>query len=247
MGGSSFLRPPGGRVWLLGLFLLLGLSEGVAAAGRVSAIEGRCFAYLEGSPMRSLREGDEVVQGTRLVTGRDASLTLTFSDESELTLGARTSMTLDRYHFPAPGAGAGDDDDDDEDDAAEEPGFGASLLQGVVRVVTGLIAKRRPASVSFGARVATIGIRGTHFTAEVSGDSATIILLAQAVAGAANAIQVSNQYGSVDIDEPGFGTEIPDANSPPSPPRLMQTSRDMQRILRSVNTTRRVRIPRSPR
>ncbi len=240
MGGSSFLRPPG-RVWLLGLFLLLGLSEGAAAAGRVSAIEGRCFAYLEGSPMRSLREGDEVVQGTRLVTGRDASLTLTFSDESELTLGARTSMTLDRYHFPAPGAGDADDDADDE------PGFGASLLQGVVRVVTGLIAKRRPASVSFGARVATIGIRGTHFTAEVSGDSATIILLAQAVAGAANAIQVSNQYGSVAIDEPGFGTEIPDANSPPSPPRLMQTSRDMQRILRSVNTTRRVRIPRSPR
>ena len=242
MGGSSFLGPSGGRVWLLGLLLLLGLSEGVAAAGRVSAIEGRCFAYLEGSPMRSLREGDEVVQGTRLVTGRDASLTLTFSDESELSLGARTSMTLDRYRFPAPGAG-----DDDDDGAAEEPGFGASLLQGVVRVVTGLIAKRRPASVSFGARVATIGIRGTHFTAEVSGDSATIILLAQAVAGAANAIQVSNQYGSVDIDEPGFGTEIPDANSPPSPPRLMQTSRDMQRILRSVNTTRRVRIPRSPR
>jgi len=242
MGSSSFLRPPAGRVWLLGLVLLLGLPEVVAAAGQVTAIEGRCFAYLEGSPMRSLREGDEVVQGTRLVTGRDAALTLTFSDESELVLGARTSMTLDRYHFPTPGV-----DDADDDAQAEEPGFGASLLQGVVRVVTGLIAKRRPASVSFGARVATIGIRGTHFTAEVNGDSATIILLAQAVAGAANAIQVSNQYGSVDIDEPGFGTEVPDATSPPSPPRLMQTSRDMQRILRSVNTTRRVRIPRSPR
>ncbi|MEQ8659640.1 MAG: hypothetical protein RLW62_02360, partial [Gammaproteobacteria bacterium] len=60
-------------------------------------------------------------------------------------------------------------------------------------------------------------------------------------------IEVSNQYGSVVIDEPEFGTEVPDATSPPSPPRRMQVSRDMQRTLRSINTTRRVRIPRSPR
>jgi hypothetical protein len=121
-----------------------------------------------------------------------------------------------------------------------------SILSGTVRAFTGLLAKRRPLSVRFKTKVATIGIRGTHFAAEVEGDSATIILLAQQDPSASNAIEVSNTYGKVEIDKAGWGTEIPDASSPPSPPRKMQSTQSMNRIIRSVQTTRRVVVPRSP-
>ncbi|MGR9093019.1 MAG: hypothetical protein ACU85U_20800, partial [Gammaproteobacteria bacterium] len=105
--------------------------------------------------------------------------------------------------------------------------------------------KRRPGRVRFKTKVATIGIRGTHFAAEVEGDSATIILLAQEDAGASNAIEVSNEFGKVDIDKAGWGTEIPDAMSPPSPPRKMRSTQSMNRIIRSIQTNRRVVVPRT--
>jgi hypothetical protein len=37
-----------------------------------------------------------------------------------------------------------------------------------------------------------------------------------------NAIVVENKFGSVVIDKPGYGTEIPDEKSPPSPVKRMQ-------------------------
>jgi hypothetical protein len=125
-----------------------------------------------------------------------------------------------------------------------EEGFSMSIVKGAVRALTGLLAKRRPFSVKFKTKVATIGIRGTHFAAEVEGDSATVILLAQQDTSASNAIEVSNAYGKVEIDKPGWGTEIPDATSPPSPPRKMRSTHSMNRILRSVQTQRRVIVPR---
>jgi hypothetical protein len=56
-------------------------------------------------------------------------------------------------------------------------------------------------------------------------------------------IEVSNAFGSVVIDEPGFGTEVPDANSPPSPPRRMQL-RAVQNLMRSLQSISRIRTPR---
>lgn len=233
-------RLPGVVVVLLTVVVLgappVAADEHVAT---VREIDGRAFAYLPGSPTRTLATGDWIEEGTKLVTGKNASMTLVFTDETELALGGGSIVNIDQYRYRA--SRSGDDDDDDA-----EPVFTTSIFAGVVRTVTGLIAKARPRTVRFRTTVATIGIRGTHFTAEVQGSSATIILLAQAAADQSNAIEVSNQYGTVEIDKAGWGTEIPNATSPPSPPRKMATSTNMNRILRSVNTTRRVRIPRSP-
>jgi hypothetical protein len=54
---------------------------------------------------------------------------------------------------------------------------------------------------------------------------------------------VSNQYGSVVIDKPRYETVIPDAHSPPSPPRVVRTQR-IDNLLRSIQTIRRVTVPR---
>lgn len=187
--------------------------------------------------MHALAEGDEVSRKAKIVTGKDAALTLVFTDETELALGASTAIRLDQYEFHPR-------QPDADDDGLFS--FSTSILAGVVRTVTGAIAKVRPRNVSFSIAVATIGVRGTHFTAEVQESSATVILLAQDNGNASNAIEVSNQFGKVEIDEAGYGTEIPDAKSPPSPPRKMTMSNSMNRILRSSQTTRRVLIPRSP-
>ncbi|MEM7468283.1 MAG: FecR domain-containing protein [Pseudomonadota bacterium] len=218
------------------LFIFLCLSTaGWAAnpAGHVTKLDGKAYAKpLEGD-IRQLSVNDKVFAEERLITSRDSSLEFTFTDKTRLTLGASTIINLDSYQYKS--------------EAEEESeGSTTSILQGVVRAFTGLIAKRKPTRVRFRTSVATIGIRGTHFVAEVEGDSATIILLAQEDPDASNAIEVSNSFGRVEIDKAGYGTNVPNAQSPPSRPRRMQTPNSMTQVLRSLRTNQRVRIPRSP-
>ena len=91
--------------------------------------------------------------------------------------------------------------------------------------------------------VATIGIRGTNVIGEVDATSATIILLEPEDTSRKTAIEVSNSYGTVKIDKPGYGTEIPDEFSPPSPPRRMplQTINNLMRFMQSIQ---RINLPR---
>lgn len=231
-----------GQTVIAALSVCLLLSAAAIAdnfAANVSKLDGKAFVASIGGVTRTLQINDRLYERDRVITSRDTSLDITFTDGTVLTLGASTIIRVDSYKYRKKNEPA-------KADAAEE-GFSTFILKGVVRAITGLLAKRRPFSVKFRMKVATIGIRGTHFTAEVDGDSATIILLAQKDTKASNAIEVSNAYGKVEINKPGWGTEIPDAKSPPSPPRQMRSMNSMSRILRSIQTTGRVRIPRSPR
>lgn len=209
-----------------------------SAVANVTEIDGKAFAAITGGSMRTLRKNDKLFQGERVITGRDSELEFKFTDGTTITLGASTIVNVDAYAYRKTTATAATAD-------AEPESFSMSILRGTVRAFTGLLAKRRPGRVRFKTKVATIGIRGTHFAAEVEGDSATIILLAQEDAGASNAIEVSNEFGKVDIDKAGWGTEIPDAMSPPSPPRKMRSTQSMNRIIRSIQTNRRVVVPRT--
>jgi len=111
--------------------------------------------------------------------------------------------------------------------------------------VSGLIAKRKRENVHITIAVATIGIRGTHFEGEVTerqekdgktvDASAKVALLEPEEPGEGNAINVENKFGSVTIDKPGFGTEIPDEKSPPSPVQRMQL-RTIDNVLRALRT-----------
>lgn len=203
-------------------------------AANVTKLDGKAFAAAAGGATRTLQVNDKLHTSDKIITGKDAEVDITFTDGTRITLGASTIVNVDSYKYRA------------EQEAAdpEEESFAMSIFRGTVRAFTGLLAKRRPASVRFATTVATIGVRGTHFVAEVQDDSATIILLAQEDPNASNAIEVSNTYGKVDIDKAGWGTEIPDATSPPSPPRQMQSTQSMNRIIRGVQTNRRVIVPR---
>ena len=102
--------------------------------------------------------------------------------------------------------------------------FSAEVLRGAFRFVTGLIAKRRTGG-------------------EVDGESATIVLLESEEPGTPSAIEVGNEHGSVVIDQPGYGTRVPDAHSPPSPPERMSL-RTIENLVRNINNIQRIAVPR---
>jgi len=218
----------------LGLLLAAAVAQAqTPSIGRASRITGDqvSTAQAQGGPVRKLKEGDPVFAGERIRTGAGTVLQIDFTDKSRFTLGPNAEFEVERY-FRAAGGGSG------------EEAFHSRILKGAFRFVSGLIARTRHENVRITIAVATIGIRGTHFEGEVTARqekdgrtvdaSAKVALLEPEGPDTGNAIVVENKFGSVVIDKPGYGTEIPDEKSPPSPVKRMQlrTIENLQRSLR---------------
>jgi len=222
----------GMRLIILGLALLPVMVEAAApAAGRVLRMTGDQVGHAQapGAPARKLAAGDPVYMGERIRTGAETVLQIEFTDNGRFTLGPNAEFEVSRYSYGAGGENA----------------FFSRVLKGAFRFVTGLIASKERKNIQVGVVVATIGIRGTHFEGEVTerqekdgrtvDASAKVVLLEPEGSDGGSALVVENRFGSVVIDQPGFGTEIPDEKSPPSPVRRMQlrTLDNLMRVIRS--------------
>ena len=218
----------------LGLLLAAAVAEAAdPSMGRASRITGDqvSSAQAPGGPVRKLAEGDSLFAGERIRTGAGTVLQIEFTDKSRMTLGPNAEFEVERY-FQAAGGVSG------------EEAFTSRVLKGAFRYVSGLIARKKRQNVRISITVATIGIRGTHFEGEVTErqqkdgktvDASAKVALLEPEGSDANAIVVENKFGSVTIDKPGFGTEIPDEKSPPSPVKRMQL-RTIDNLLRSLRT-----------
>lgn len=171
-------------------------------AAAVERLAGEASA-VEAGASRTLKTGDSLFAASLVRTGARSQLQLKFADGAVLAVGPNAELAIGAFSYP------------------EQARLQLNLGKGAFRFLSGLIGKLRHEDVQIDTPVATIGIRGTHFGAEVAASSAVVLLLDQP-AGGPNGVVVSNQYGSVTIDQPGFGTRIPDAHSAPSPVRRLR-------------------------
>lgn len=212
------------------LFLSLGASplvHAVSTAATVSEVSGRAEATNKVGISRNLYRNSAVFPGDRITTGDDSSVSLLFTDRSRFELKSNADFAVENYAY----------------DAQKNSGsFTSRLLRGSFRFITGLVAKLKPDTMKVGLPVATIGIRGTHVVGEAHATSALVILLEPVEGPHPTAIMVSNDYGETLVDQPGYGTEIPDEHSPPSPARRM-SMRTIENLMRSFRSISRVRPP----
>ena len=121
-------------------------------AGVVKTSKGN--ASLERAGKRiAATPGVQLHQGDRIVTGNNGYLGVTLRDDTLLTLGPGSSLSLDGYAF---------------DPKTHEGSFLASLGKGMLSVVTGLIARKQPDQFAVKTRVSTMGVRGTEFIIEAN-------------------------------------------------------------------------------
>ncbi len=85
-------------------------------------------------------------------TGADGSVGITMSDNSLLSAGPNSVLSLDRYAFDA---------------TTEQGQFDASLQKGSLSIVSGRIAKQSPAAMTVRTPTAILGVRGTEFAVRV--------------------------------------------------------------------------------
>ena len=214
------------------LFLSLPAARAQDPAGKVTYLEGEAWVQ-QGLARNPLDTGSVVYTGDQIRTGDGSNVYMTFLDETFFALGPEGKLNIDSY--------------DEREEA--ETSFATSILKGAFRFVSGLLGRKEPHKFKVQVTVGTIGIRGTHVAGEVferqETDAGVVeasanIMLLEDEEGRDTAIEVSNQYGSVVVDEPGFGTEIPDEHSPPSPVRRMQI-RSVNNLMRAIRNTNRSR------
>jgi len=135
---------------LLTLLCLLSLNvqadEG-PVVGYVKTSSGAVVLMSAGQPA-TVAAGTPVRVGDHLRTAADGSVGLTLKDNTMLSLGPNSELSIDAYLF---------------EPAREELRLAARLLHGTLHFISGVIAKLKPEAVSIETPSATIGVRGTRF------------------------------------------------------------------------------------
>ncbi len=179
--------------------------------GVAAAVHGRVEVAKPGEVGRVVQSGEPVHLGDEIKTDAQGTLQIMLLDETIFTIGPNSSMVIDTFVY---------------DPATDAGKVTAHITQGLFRFVTGKIAKKNPEQMKVHLPSGTIGIRGTMVAGRVDGANASVVLLGpgpqNSVGSAAGSItvstQVSGQTHEVAVVRPGFGTTIPGADQPPTPP-----------------------------
>jgi len=141
------------RSVLISLALPIVLTFGAASAeaaedaGHIKVSNG--IVQIERSGQRlPAPVGSVVQQGDLVITGADGSVGITFRDNSLLSVGPDSVLSIDRFVF---------------DSTTHQGAFESSLKQGTLAVVSGKLAKQSPEAMKVKTPAAILGVRGTEF------------------------------------------------------------------------------------
>jgi len=128
--------------------------EAVEAVGSVKTVQGDCTILRDGGSMAAA-VGSKIYQNDTLVTGPGASAGIIFKDNTIMSIGPDSRLTIDKFAF---------------DPANQKFAFTTKIIRGTLTCYTGLIAKLSNRSFRVETQTAVIGVRGTRFAVKVEDD-----------------------------------------------------------------------------
>ncbi|BBO91673.1 FecR domain-containing protein [Desulfosarcina ovata] len=135
------------------LLFLTGLFSPTAQAfvGVVKTVDGNVTILRNGETI-SVVDGMEIHQADVVRTGSDGTVGLVFSDDTLISMGPDTEISVDDYLF---------------EPLEKKLSFVVRLMRGTISFLSGQMAKLSPESVQLIMPAATIGVRGTHVLMKV--------------------------------------------------------------------------------
>lgn len=199
--------------FLLGVALAVSVAQTAAAqsggtkVGVAAAVRGEVSAKSSSAAKRALHSGDAVYIGDTVTTGSAGNLQILLLDETVFTVGLNSSIVIDEFVY---------------DPASHDGKVDMRVNQGTFRFTTGQVARKNPEQLKVKLPVVTIGVRGTGAIGQANSQSASVMLTERGDGNdqglPSSAIILSNGQGSVEVADSGFGSDVPDPNSPPTPP-----------------------------
>ena len=152
-----------------------------------------------------LNVGDSIFFGDTINASEGAKSQLMFIDQTVMTIGSKTELTIDEFIF----------------DPNESTGkLLTTIKSGSVKILTGKISEINPENLEVKTPAGTIGTRGTEFKASVDPETtqSKILLVGPGPNNQLNlragAVDVSNEFGTVTLDQPYLFTELTQNRAP---------------------------------
>jgi len=156
-------------------FAMSGLSFAQEAQGYVQEVSGDVTAQVGAGRPTQVGKGQTLVNNATIITAPKSYAVLKFEDGTAVLLKENTSFQVQNYTYN-PGA-------------RENASAIFNLVRGGLRMITGLVTSRNRDALKVATPLATIGIRGTEFMAELVNP-----LFLQVISGAVSA---TNAAGTV--------------------------------------------------
>ena len=174
----------------------------LANTGTVTHVAGTLSARKADGTTRVLSPRSQVGTGDIVSTAGESHGQIRFTDGAEVTLRPNSSFRIDNFAYAK--------------ESPREDNFVTTVLTGGLRFVTGVIGSRNRGKFSVGTATATIGIRGTTFSAHDCIAAQCPGLKPAVYVGVSNGrVNLSNPAGQLNIGAGQFAMI-----EPGQPPRL---------------------------
>ena len=140
---------------------------------------------------RDLKTGDKIYLNETILAGVDSGTQILLLDQSTFTIGSDSEVVMDTFIY---------------DPATNDGKIVASVKQGSLKVISGLISKKNPDSLTIEVPEGTLGSRGTEFQTMVSKKQTSTLLIGpgknNTLGLRPGAVLVGNKLGSTLLNKP---------------------------------------------
>ena len=123
-----------------------------ARSGVFKNLEGEVAVVRAGKSLPAI-SGGGLMEGDRVVTGPKGAAAVTLNDGTVLSVGPNSSLDLTHYVF---------------DSTSQNGSLLLNLVQGTVRMVTGIMGRTNPDLIKLTTPTSVVGVRGTDFIVEAT-------------------------------------------------------------------------------
>jgi hypothetical protein len=152
---------------------------------------------------RELKAGDKIYLNETISAGAGSGTQILLLDQSTFTIGEDSEVVMDTFVF---------------DPATNDGKIVASVKQGSLKVISGLISKKNPDSLTVEVPEGTLGSRGTEFQTIVSKGRTDTLLIGpgknNTLGMRPGAVLVGNKLGQTLLDNPYSMTSMTKGKAP---------------------------------
>ena len=152
---------------------------------------------------RELKPGDKVYLNETIYAGENSGTQILLLDQSTFTVGEDSEVVMDTFVY---------------DPATNDGKIVASVKQGSLKVISGLISKNNPDNLTVEVPEGTLGSRGTEFQTIVSKGRTDTLLIGpgknNTLGMRAGAVLVGNNLGQTLLDNPYSMTSMTKGKAP---------------------------------
>ena len=184
------------KILLLVVGMMFALST-ASVADKVVSVEKQLIGIIGAvsgtikTNTRELKTGDKIYLNETIFSGTESGTQILLLDQSTFTIGSESEVVMDTFIY---------------DPATNDGKIVASVKQGSLKVISGLISKKNPDSLTVEVPEGTLGSRGTEFQTMVSKEQTSTLLIGpgknNTLGLRPGSVLVGNSLGSTLLDNP---------------------------------------------